>query len=171
MSTPPATRSITIAPMLQLPKLLAVGSFALLAGCASSPVRPLQATDPATRAEVLVYREHALNAGAVSLTVGAGNDAFAVLEDQQFVIAELPAGRHVLFVRARSAEPTTREVQLAPGQRACFRALADPINIARALVPGWMLATGYRFMLDPAPCPSRRSSEAYEQVPVVYGRP
>jgi hypothetical protein len=160
-----------MARMLKFPTLLSVGLFALLAGCASSPARPLQETDPSTRAEVLVYREQALNAGAVSLTVGVDNDAFAVLENQQFVIAQVPAGRHVLFVRAKSAEPTTRDIELKPRERACLRAAADPINIARALVPGWMLATGYRFTLDPAACPRQGAPAGYQQVPVVYGQP
>ncbi len=137
-------------------------------GCSSLPVVPLSAPDVANRAEVVIYRVYAFNAGGVSLTVGTGGQAFANLNNTEYVAAFVPPGSRPFFVQARSADPTTFTVELKPGERACLKTEADPGNLGKVLLPPLLIATGYRFTLEQVPCPSEGEFAKYKRVNVEY---
>ena len=150
---------------LQLPPSLVV-LFAT--GCSSLPVVPLPTPDVANRAEVVIYRVYAFNAGGVSLTVGTGGQAFASLDNREYVAAFVPSGGRPFFVQARSADPTTLTLELKPGDRACLKTEADPGNLGKALLPPLLIASGYRFTLEQVPCPSEGEFAKYRRVNVEY---
>lgn len=139
-----------------------------LAGCASAPVRSLSRPQPGAAGEVLVYRESAFAAGAVGLTVGRGENAFAVLSNGEKVRAHLPAGEHEIFVQARSAEPSKVRVSVKPGATICLRTSSSPGTYAKVLVPITLIATGYHFYLDEVPCPAAPELAKYKDVQVTY---
>lgn len=92
----------------------------VLSACSSTPIVPLQQPDASSRADVTIYRDYAFNAGGVSLAVGVGSSAFAILENSEFVRVELPPGLQEFFVRARNADPTLLKLSLAPGSQTCL---------------------------------------------------
>jgi hypothetical protein len=150
---------------LHLPLSLVV---LIAAGCSSLPVVPLSAPDVANRAEVLIYRVYAFNAGGVSLAVGTAGAAFASLKNTEYVLALVSPGSRTFFVQARSADPTTLTLELKPGERACLRTEADPRNLGKVLLPPLLIATGYRFTLEQVPCPSEDELAKYKRVNVEY---
>jgi hypothetical protein len=141
---------------------------ATLAGCASAPLVPLDRPSPEKRGEVIVYRESALAAAAVGLTVGTGANAFAVIGNDEKVRALLPTGEHEVFVRARSAEPSKVRVNLRNGETVCLRTSSSPSTYAKVLVPITLIATGYHFYLDQVPCPAQAELSKYKDVAVTY---
>jgi hypothetical protein len=147
--------------------LLALLSFAL-AGCASPPVSKLQLPDPTTRAEVLVFREYTFNAGGVTLAFGANNNALVKLENSEFASILLAPGTYNFFVQARTAKPTVATTTLKAGDRKCLRAVADPGNLTRVIVPFLMMSTGYLFLLNEVRCPSNAELAKYSRVNVDY---
>jgi len=140
----------------------------LAAGCSSLPVVPLSAPDAANRAEVVIYRVYAFNAGGVSLSVGTGTQAFAKLDNTEYVVAFVPPGSRPFFVQARSAEPTTLALELKPGERVCLKTEADAGNLGKVLLPPLLIASGYRFTLEQVPCPSEGELAKYKRVNVEY---
>ena len=150
---------------LHLPQWLVV---LIPAGCSSLPVVPLSGPDVANRAEVLIYRVYAFNAGGVSLAVGTGAEAFANLNNSEYVSAFVSPGTRTFFVQARSADPTTLTLELKPGERACLKTEADPRNLGKVLLPPLLIASGYGFTLEQVPCPSDSELAKYKHVNVEY---
>ena len=105
------------------------------AGCSSLPLSPLPSPDTSSRAEVLIYRAYAFNAGGVSLSVGIDGAAFAILGNSEYVTAWVAAGKHQVFVQARSADPTTLTVDARPRERVCLKTEADPATWERCCFP------------------------------------
>ena len=140
----------------------------LAAGCSSVPIVPLPPPDPTSRAEVVIYRVSAFNAGGVSLAVGTGNQAFAQLDNGNYVAAFVPPGSRSFFVQARSAEPTTLALELKPGERVCLKTEADAGNLGKVLLPPLLMAGGYRFTLARVPCPSEVELAKYKRIDVDY---
>lgn len=140
----------------------------LIAGCSSLPLAPLAAPDVANRAEVVIYRVYAFNAGGVPLAVGTGGQAFASLGTSEYVAAFVPPGSHAFFVQAGSANPATVSVALKSGERACLKTEADPANLGKVLLPPLLMATGYAFTLEQTPCPSEVDLAKYKRVNVEY---
>jgi hypothetical protein len=147
---------------------LALLSTLLLAACSSVSLSPLPATDPANRAEVLIFRVYAFNAGGLSLAVGMGNEAFAKLENSEYVVALVAAGNADFFVQVRTAEPTRVRVNLKAGDEICLKTEADPENLGKVLLPPALMATGYRFTLAHVVCPSEAELLNYKRVSATY---
>lgn len=149
-------------------RLAPLALVAALSACSSTPIVLLQRPDVSSRAEVTVYRDYAFNAGGVSLAVGVGSSAFAILENSEYVFVELPPGMQEFFVRARSADPTLLKLSLDPGSHTCLRAVADPGNLGKVLLPPLLMASGYHFLLERTTCRSDELLAKYKQVPVRY---
>lgn len=147
---------------------LPLSLLVLTAACSSLPVLPLSAPAAANRAEVIIYRVYALNAGGVSLAVGTGTQAFAKLDNTEYVVALVPPGSHPFFVQARNAQPTMLALELKPGDRVCLKTEADLGNLGKMLLPPLLIASGYRFTLEQVPCPSEDEFAKYKQVNVEY---
>lgn len=148
---------------------LALLLMPFLFGCtASLPTNPLPATDLNNRAEVLIFRVYAFNAGGVSLTVGMGNEAFVTLENSEYVIAEVAPGDADFFVQALSADPTKVRISSRAGARVCLKTEADPENLAKVLLPPLLMATGYRFTLADVACPNETELLKYKKVNATY---
>ncbi len=147
--------------------LILAATLVSLAGC-SLPVVAIAKPSPTAQAEVIVFRESSFIAAGVSLTVGAGNVAFARISNSEYVSANLPAGEQDIFVQARSAEPTIVHLSLKHGSRVCLRTTSSSDTVAKVFVPITLMATGYHFDLDEVPCPSADGFAKYTQVPVNY---
>lgn len=148
--------------------LLSLCGLAVLAGCSSMPIGRLKQTEPANRAEIVIYRESSFNAGGVSLVVGIDGEAFASLSNSDYAAAFISPGAYTAFVRARSAEPTTLKLEIKAGQRRCMKTIADSGNLAKVLVPALLIASGYRFTLEEVPCPSNGELAKLSKVNVEY---
>ena len=137
-------------------------------GCASQPVTSLLRPSAANQGELLIYRESSFIAGAVSLTVGVGSDAFATIDNSEYVRVQLAPGQHEIFVRARMADPTRLRISLARDARVCIRTSASPNTLAKVVIPVTLIARGYHFYLDEVPCPDDTVLAKYKLVPVNY---
>lgn len=140
----------------------------LLAGCAGQPITPLARTSPDNQGEVVIYRESSFIAGAVPLAVGADSNAFASIGNSEYVRALLAPGKHEIFVRARSAEPTRLNISVALSGHVCLKTRSSSDTIAKVLVPPVLMASGYHFDLEEVSCPSETALEKYTLVPVSY---
>lgn len=149
-------------------------SFALLlpfiAGCASQPISSPSRPPAANQGEVVIYRESSFIAGAVGLRVGVGSDAFASIDNSEYVRVLLAPGQHEIFVRARTADPTRVRISLARDARVCLRTSASPSTLAKIIVPVTLIATGYHFYLDEVPCPGDADLEKLKLVSVNYAQ-
>jgi hypothetical protein len=141
---------------------------ALVAGCSSVPVQPVKQPPQGARAQVVVFRENALAASLVPLSVGAGGKAFASLGNDEKVAVDLPPGAVEVFVQARSAEPTRVRLNLQKDATVCLRTSANPNAFAKALVPISLMATGYHFYLDEVTCPAAPELAKYKNIAVTY---
>jgi uncharacterized protein YceK len=139
-----------------------------LTGCSSVPVVAISKPSPNAQAEVLIFRDSAFIAGAVSLTVGTGDKAFAKISNSEYVSVYLPVGAQDIFVQARSADPTKVNLALQHGSRVCLRTSSSSSTLAKIALPVSLIATGYHFYLDEVPCPSAEELAKYLQVPVNY---
>lgn len=149
-------------------KYLLLAFAALMTACSSLPLQTLKEPPKDARAQVLVFRENAMAASLVSLTVGVNGQAFAMLGNDDKVSVALPPGPADVFVQARSAEPTRVRVDLAHGSTVCLRTSANPSAFAKALVPIALMTKGYHFYLDQVPCPAEDVLSRYKSVPVAY---
>jgi hypothetical protein len=140
----------------------------VLSACASAPVKPLPRPAAAEQGDVIVYRESAFAAGGVALSVGAGDSAFASISNSEKARATFSVGDQVIYVQARSAEPTKLKVTVRKGTAVCLRTSASPSTYAKAAVPIVLMVTGYHFYLDELPCPPAEELAKYKDVPVAY---
>ena len=146
-------------------------AFTLLTGCASVPLVQPRMPDASNRAEVVIFRESAFNAGGVGVSFGADEQAFVTLGNSEYASIFIPPGTYKFFVRARSADPTTLSQTLKAGDRRCLRTVADPSNLAKVVIPIVMMASGYGFLLEELPCPSGDQLAKYSRVDVEYQKP
>lgn len=148
--------------------ILVIATYALISGCASNPTFPL--TRPATQqqADITVFRESALIAGGVTLTVGADGKAFANIANGEKVKALLPAGEREIYVQARSGDPTKVKVNLAAGSSICLRTSSSPSTLTKVIIPITLMITGYHFYLDEVPCPAAAELDKYSNIAVTY---
>jgi hypothetical protein len=140
----------------------------VVSGCSTVPVTPLARPATSNQAEVIVFRESSFIGGGVSLAVGKGDAAFAKIDNSEYVQVLLPEGKHEIFVRARSAEPTKLKVSFERGARVCLRTSSSPGTVAKVIIPITLVATGYHFYLDQVPCPTTEELSKYTLVPVSY---
>lgn len=145
-----------------------LASSVIVGGCSTMPISRVAQSSPSSQAEVLVFRESSMIAGGIPLTVGADSAAFAALRNGEYVRVLLAAGDREVFVRARNAKPTKISIGLMQGSTTCFRASASPSTIAKVIVPGALLATGYHFFLEEMPCPGADELAKYRVVDVKY---
>lgn len=150
-------------------------ALAALAGCASAPSmtpppdkvlsRPLNEAG----ATVIVFRESAMAARFVGLTVGVNGKPFANLDNEEKLRVTLPANEEQkVFVQARQAKPTELKLTLEPGAVVCLHTQADADAFVKALVPLALMQSGYGFSLKQVPCPSDSDLASYKEVPVNY---
>lgn len=152
-----------------IPGLFAI-LLPVLSGCASQPIAPVARPSADNQGEVVIYRESSFIAGMVGLAVGADSNAFAAIENSEYVRVLLPPGQHEIFVRARTAEPTWLKISLSRDGRVCLRTSASPGTLAKIVIPVTLIATGYHFYLDEVPCPGNAELEKYKLVPVNYAQ-
>ena len=148
--------------------LYALVMTAALTGCASAPIVNPPLPDAANRAEVLVLRERAFNAGGVGLAFGVEARAHVTLGNGDYTSLFVAPGTHRFFVQARSAEPGVVSLTLKPGEKRCLRTSPDVGNLARTALPIAMMATGYLFGVEERPCPTPEELSKYSRVEVEY---
>jgi hypothetical protein len=141
-----------------------------IAGCASQPISSISRPAATSQGEVVIYRESSFIAGAVALTVGVGPDAFAKIDNSEYVRVLLAPGQHEIFVRARMGDPTQVSISLARDARVCLRTSASLSALAKVIVPVTLMASGYHFYLDEVPCPKDADFEKYKLVSVNYAQ-
>ncbi len=124
---------------------------ALVAACASVPLKPLPSPEAGRTGVAAIFRESAFAAGGVGLTVGVNNAGFAMLDNAERVTARLTAGPKEIFAQARSAEPTRLKVTIKKGAVVCLRTSSTAYTLAKAVVPLALMVTGYHFYLDEVP--------------------
>jgi len=132
-----------------------VGLAVIAVGC--SPMRAMKLeTPPATeRADVLVYRESAFNAGGITMVFGADKADLLELGNNTYVEIPLRAGEHELFVRSTQADqPFALKTSLAPADRKCFRGYPNPSNIGKAILLPMAYLMGNTFLLEEVACPA-----------------
>jgi len=154
--------------LFQIRFILPLIAILALGACASAPLSPLSRPSPDAQGEVIVFRESAFVAGAVSLTVGSGADAFASIGNSEKVRAMFPTGERDIYVQARSAKPTRLRVVVNKNMPVCLRTSSSPSAYAKVIVPIVFMATGYHFYLDEVPCPPAEELAKYKDVPVAY---
>jgi hypothetical protein len=142
----------------------------LLSGCASMPLVSPKMPDASNRAEVIVFRESAFNAGGVSLTFGANGQALVYLSNAEFASIHLEPGTYRFFVRARSDDPATLDLTtLKANDRRCFKTYANPLNVAKNFVPfGRLLIKDPAFIVQEVECPPSEELAKYSRVTVEY---
>ncbi len=148
--------------------LLALAATLLLTSCASTPIVPLSKPAADTQGEVIVFREYAFAAGGMGLKVGAFDNVFAMLDNDEKVRASFPAGSHEFFVQARNAEATRLRIEVRKGTTVCLRASASSDTYLKAAVPVSLMLTGYHFYLSQVPCPPPEELAKYKDVEVRY---
>lgn len=150
-------------------------SLAALAGCASAP----SLTPPPDKvlskpvndavATMIVFRESAMAARFVGLTVGVNGKPFANLDNAEKLRVSLPANEEQkVFVQARQAKPTELKLTLEPGAVVCLHTQADGDAFVKALIPLALMQSGYGFSLKQVPCPPDSDLASYKEVPVNY---
>ncbi len=141
---------------------------AFLWGCMSMPVEPLARPAGGTSAELLVYRVSSFAAGGVTAAVGTAGQAFAHLDNGEYLIAQMAPGERDIFIRARSAAPNTLRLSLRPGERVCVRVVADIGALATSMSTSSLTSTGYRFQAHVVHCPTAAGLAAYAPVQIRY---
>lgn len=142
----------------------------LLAGCANQPITALARPAPDNHGEVVIYRESSFVAGGVPLAVGADSNAFALIENSEYVRAQLTPGKHEIFVRAHSADPTRVNIDISRDGRVCLKAISSKDTLAKTLIPVFLMTSGYHFDLETVPCPSDAALKEYKRVAVNYAQ-
>ena len=147
-----------------------------LSGCYGPPLVPSPPSTAANRSEVVFVRPEAANAAALPIAIGLDKGTLVVLRNAEYAVVELPASSYKFFVQVKTTplhglppEPTYLELRIAPGQRTCVVALADPQNALRAAIPGLSMVMGPKFSLESAPCPAQSELDRYR--PVAAGSP
>lgn len=149
---------------LRLSLLLTV----VLGGCASAPVTRLKLPEPSNRAEIVAIRESSFNAGGVSASFGADGETYVGLSNSEYASIFIGPGTYNFFVRARTADPTILNLVVKVGERRCLKTGADSTNLAKVLVPVWLMSSGYRFVLEEVKCPTDVELAKYTRVSVGY---
>lgn len=149
-----------------------------IAGCYGPPLVPSPPSTAANRTEVVFVRPEAANAAMLPIAIGFDKGTLVVLRNAEYALVALPASRYKFFVQVQTTplhglppETTHLELQIAPAERTCIMALADPQNALRAAVPGLYIVMGPRFSLQTAPCPSPSDLARYRQVTVSSPSP
>ena len=149
-----------------------------LAGCYGPPLVPSPSSTAANRSEVVFIRPEAANAALLPIAVGFDKGTLVVLRNAEYGLVALPASSYKFFVQVQTTplhglppEPTYLELRIAPAERTCIMALADPQNAWRAAVPGLTMLVGPKFSLEAAPCPSQSDLARYRQVTTRFPSP
>ena len=137
-------------------------------GCnPASIVRP-KAPDEAQRAEVLVYREPAMNAAGIGMVFGADENDYVALNNTQYARLDVSPGSHTFFVRSTQADkPFSLTVELGANESKCLKAYANPTNMGKALLP-FAYYMGNTFLLELTPCLTPEELAKYSPVVIEY---
>lgn len=153
--------------MMKLAIWLIVVFTTSLTGCSSKPISRLQAPDPSSRAEIVVYRESSFNAGGVPVSFGADGETYATLSNDEYTSIYFRPASYNFFVRARTADPTILKLDLKSAERRCLKTIADPVNLGKVLVPILLMSSGYRFRLEEVKCPEKDLAK-YSFIKIEY---
>ena len=150
-------------PLFLIPALMQLGA------CTSMPLTPPKQPAASSRAEVIVFREHAFNSGGVSATFGANEQAFVYLGNAEYASIFFAPGTYRFFVRARSEDALTLEQTVKADEKHCLKTFANPLNLAKAFVPfGRLMISDPTFLLVEVECPSSGQLAKYSRVEVEY---
>jgi hypothetical protein len=114
-------------------------------------------------AKLLVYREGAFQAGAVSLYVGKDDKYFLKLRNDQYGEVNIDAGSHTLLAKADASPSSELQVTLLPKERLCLASKPNPKMLGAVIIPlvANMVPT---FVLEQIECPSSAVLSNYVQV-------
>jgi hypothetical protein len=140
----------------------------ILSACTSAPMLPLTRLTGEMQGEIFVYRESAFAAGGLAVNIGVNGKSFAKLSNSEFVRAQLPVGKHDIFVQARTAEASKVSITVAQNKPLCLRTSASSSTYVKVAVPMALMLTGYHFYLEEVSCPSKDELAKYKEVLVTY---
>jgi hypothetical protein len=153
---------------MRLPIPACMVATVLLAACTPAHLTPLKAPTASERAELLVYRESAFNAGGVGLIFGADGQDYTALGNSQYAQVYLTPGPYQFFARSTQGDrPYVLPLNMATSQRICLKAYANPANLAKAVLP-LAYYFGHTFLLEQVACPTAEELAKYSQEPVEY---
>lgn len=144
-------------------KKLLILSLIVLSGCTTLSGDYVLVTEGSETSKLLIYRESAFQAGAVSLYVGEGDHYFLKLRNDQYSVLEINSGNHVLRAKADASPASTLGIYLAPGDTACIASKPNRKMLGAALIP--IIANMVpSFLLEEKECPTSKVLAEMEDV-------
>ncbi len=145
-----------------------VAICALFSGCAPAHLTTLKKPQDSVKAEVLVFREAAFNAGAGAMIVGINDQDIVELYGDRYATMQLSEGTHTFFARAMGGDqPFKLSVSLKSNEMTCIKGYPNSANLAKALVP-MAFYFGNTFLLETTACPPKEELAKFALVPVGY---
>ncbi len=147
-------------------KLLGVIFLALLllSGCTTVSKNVKLVTENSNEAAVLlVYRESAFQAGAVSLYIGKNDEYFLELANDEFGLVKIDAGKYFIQAKASGSPSSEIEVDLVANQTTCLASIPNPEMLGATIIPlvANMVPT---FVLEKVTCPSEEALKNLSRV-------
>ncbi|MDP5137326.1 hypothetical protein [Rheinheimera baltica] len=114
-------------------------------------------------ASLLIYREKAFQAGAVSLYVGKDDKYFMELGNDEYGQVEIDAGKHLIQAKASGSPSSALQIELAKNQTVCLLSKPNPEMLGAMLIPlvANMVPT---FVLEQVDCPSAEKLKGFMRV-------
>ena len=114
-------------------------------------------------AKLLVYREGAFQAGAVSLFVGKDDKYFLKLRNNQYGEVDIDSGSHILQAKAHASPSSETQITLLPKEKVCLASKPNPKMLGAIIVP--LVANMVpNFILEQVECPNSDVLSNYVQV-------
>lgn len=104
-----------------------------LTGCTTLSKDVILVTESSEAATVVIYRESAFQAGAVSLLVGKDNKYFAALRNNSYTSFQIDPGTHILQAKADGAPASSIEITPAKNETICLAGKPNPKMLGAAV--------------------------------------
>jgi hypothetical protein len=141
----------------------------IAAACTPAQLTPLKIPEASKQSEIIVFREPALNAAASELVFGADDTDYVTLRNGNYAQMYLDPRTYRFFVRSIGADqPYVLTVTLNPNDHKCFKAYANPSNLAKAALFALAYYMGNTFLLEESACLSAEDLSEYSKVDVQY---
>ena len=139
-------------------------AFFLATGCTSvSKNVELVTKNNEEIADLLVYRESAFQAGAVSLYIGKNDEYFLELANDEYGQVKIDAGKYVIQAKASGSPSSEIAIELKTNQTICLASKPNPEMLGAIAIPlvANMVPT---FVLEQVTCPSEEVLNKFKRV-------
>lgn len=142
---------------------IAMSGLAVVAvGCTPVHIAPRESAPDANKAELVVFRASAFNAGGYTAIFGADREDYVRLGNDTYVELHLVPRTYEFFVRTNDADrPHRLAIELKQNDRKCLEAYPNPSRLVRApllFLGNWL---GSNFLLREVECPSPDKLASY----------